>query len=94
LARFKAARRGHGIIALAFDEGYDAAVIPTKGTKSLTRQTVQRVKADFAPFLADDQVQVCDIMQLPELTGYEPAQKLIFGRQKRGRQHEAASSSV
>jgi hypothetical protein len=67
-----------GIIALAFDEGYDAAVILTKGTKSLARQTVQRVKTDFAPFIADDQVQVYDIMQLVELTGYELAQKLIF----------------
>lgn len=67
-----------GIIALAFDEGYDIAVILTKGTKSLARQTVQRVKSDFAPFIADDQVQIHDIMQLVELTGYELAQKLIF----------------
>jgi hypothetical protein len=67
-----------GIIALAFDEGYDIAVVLTKGTKSLTRQTVQRIKTDFAPFIADDQVQVYDIMQLPELTGYELSQKLIF----------------
>jgi hypothetical protein len=67
-----------GIIALAFDDGYDIAVILTKGTKSLTRQTVQRVKADFAPFIANDQVQVYDIMQLVDLTGYELAQKLIL----------------
>ena len=67
-----------GIIALAFDEGYGAAVILTKGTKSLTRQTVQRVKSDFAPFIADDRVQVYDIMQLVDLTGYELSQKLIF----------------
>jgi hypothetical protein len=67
-----------GIIALAFDEGYDAAVILTKGTRSLARQTIQRVKADFASFIADDQVQVYDIMQLVELTGYELSQKLIF----------------
>lgn len=67
-----------GIIALAFDEGYDAAIILTKGTKSLTRQTVQRVKSDFAQFIADDKVQVHDIMQFVELTGYELAQKLII----------------
>jgi hypothetical protein len=67
-----------GIIALAFDEGYDVAVILTKGTRSLARQTVQRVKADFTPFISEDQVQVYDIMQLVDLTGYELAQKLIL----------------
>jgi hypothetical protein len=62
-----------GIIAMAFDEGYDVAVILTKGTKSLAQQTVQRVKSDFAPFIAEDRVQVYDIMKLVDLTGYELA---------------------
>jgi hypothetical protein len=39
---------------------------------------VQRIKNDFATFIADDQVQVFDIMQLVDLTGYELSQKLIF----------------
>lgn len=68
-----------GVIALAFDRGYDLAVILTKGTVSLARQTLNRVRADFRPFIQADQVQVFDIMALPEnLTPYELNQKIIL----------------
>ncbi len=67
-----------GIIARAFDRGFDISVILTKGTKSLARQTLSRVKHDFAEFIATDQVQVYDIMSVPELTPYELNQKLVF----------------
>ncbi|HSY64603.1 MAG TPA: Z1 domain-containing protein [Terriglobales bacterium] len=69
-----------GVIAAAFDKGFDVAVILTKGTVSLARQTLNRVQQDFAPFLADDvdAVHVFDIMALPQLTPYELGHKLIF----------------
>lgn len=69
-----------GVIASAFDKGYDVAVILTKGTVSLAKQTLNRVQQDFAPFLADDvdSVHVFDIMALPQLTPYELGHKLIF----------------
>jgi hypothetical protein len=69
-----------GVIASAFDKGYDVAVILTKGTVSLAKQTLNRVQKDFAPFLADDvdSVHVFDIMALPQLTPYELGHKLIF----------------
>lgn len=67
-----------GIIARAFDRGFDTAIILTKGTKSLARQTHSRVKEDFSEFIERDQVQVYDIMSLPQLTPYELSQKLIF----------------
>ena len=67
-----------GIIARAFDRGYGVAIVLTKGTKSLTRQTLSRVRADFAEFIAADQVQVYDIMSMPELTPYELQQRIIF----------------
>src|SRR5262249_1034869 len=53
-----------GVIASAFDKGYDVAVILTKGTVSLAKQTLNRVQQDFAPFLSDDvdSVHVFDIM--------------------------------
>src|ERR1700677_1864287 len=41
-----------GVVASAFDQGYDVAVILTKGTVSLAKQTLNRVRQDFAPFLA------------------------------------------
>jgi hypothetical protein len=67
-----------GIIARAFDRGYDVAVILTKGTKSLARQTLSRVADDFSEFIEADRVQVYDIMSVPELTPYELAQRLVF----------------
>jgi hypothetical protein len=36
-----------GVMALAFDKGYDVAVVLTKGTVSLARQTLNRIKKDF-----------------------------------------------
>ena len=64
-------------IALAFDNGFDIAVILTKGTKALTRQTLERVRRDFARFTAQDQLQIFDIMTVPSsLAGYELNQKL------------------
>jgi hypothetical protein len=69
-----------GAIALAFDKGYDVAVVLTKGTVSLARQTLNRIKKDFRAFCDDgnDDVLVFGIMSLPKLTGYELGKKLIF----------------
>ncbi len=67
-----------GVIASAFDMGYDAAVILTKGTKSLAQQTLSRVKADFGEFIESDQIDVFDVLAVPELTPYELARKLVF----------------
>jgi hypothetical protein len=72
-----------GIIALAFDTGFDVAIILTKGTKALARQTLQRVHRDFALFEQQDLLQVFDIMTIPAgLTGYELNQKLVFVAKK------------
>ena len=68
-----------GVIGLAFDKGYGIAVILTKGTKSLAKQTIKRVREDFKTFIKSDDVQVFDIMSLPDnLTPYELNQKLIL----------------
>jgi len=67
-----------GVIARAFDRGYDIAVILTKGTKSLAEQTLSRVKEDFRDFVVTDQVEVYDILHVPDLTPYELTHKLIF----------------
>lgn len=67
-----------GVIARAFDRGYDIAVILTKGTKSLAEQTLSRVREDFREFIIADQVDVFDILTVPDLTPYELNRKLIF----------------
>jgi hypothetical protein len=72
-----------GVIALVFDNGFDVAIILTKGTKALARQTLARVRREFAQFHTDDQLQIHDIMTVPAgLTGYELSQKLIFVAKK------------
>lgn len=68
-----------GAVALAFDNGTDIAIVLTKGTKALARQTLERVRREFAVFTGQDQLQVHDIMTVPSgLTGWELDQKLIF----------------
>ncbi len=71
------------VTALAFDNGFDIAVVLTKGTKALSEQTVTRVKKDFSTFVQTDKLQVFDVMNVPEtLTPYELNQKLIFVSKK------------
>lgn len=72
-----------GIIAKAFDEGYDIAVILTKGTKTLSKQTVARLETDFADFISADEVAVYDIMNMPDrLAASERKRKLIIVAKK------------
>ncbi|HLL05284.1 MAG TPA: Z1 domain-containing protein [Myxococcaceae bacterium] len=67
-----------GIIARCFDLGYDVAVVLTKGTTSLARQTLIRIQNDFRELIQADEVQVYDIMSLPKLTPYDLNRKLIL----------------
>lgn len=68
-----------GIMALAFDRGYDVAIILTKGTKALVSQTVRRMEKDFSEFIEQDMAEVFDIMHMPDnLTAYERSKKLII----------------
>src|SRR5580658_963634 len=54
-----------GIIARAFDRGFDMAVVFTKGTKTLSAQTVARLTYDLREFIDEDEMLVFDIMQPP-----------------------------
>ncbi|MDA1315574.1 MAG: hypothetical protein O2968_19775 [Acidobacteria bacterium] len=67
-----------GIIARCFDRGFDVAVVLTKGTKSLAQQTLSRVKEDFREFIDAEEIQVEDIMSIPDLTPYELNKKLVL----------------
>ena len=72
-----------GVIARAFDRGYDVAIVLTKGTKTLSAQTVARITSDFADFVNDDEVAVFDIMKMPpRLTKSERARKIIIVAKK------------
>lgn len=72
-----------GIIALAFDNSYDMAVILTKGTKALAEQTMRRLRRDFHELVEDDKVQIHDILIFPDyLPKWVLNQKLIVVAKK------------
>jgi hypothetical protein len=68
-----------GIIALAFDNDYDMAIILTKGTKALAQQTYERLESDLSDFVKDDKVQIFDILHIPgNLPKWILKQKIIM----------------
>jgi len=71
-----------GIIAKSFDDGYDIALVLTKGTKTLAKQTVSRISKDFKEFV-DEELFISDIMDMPErLTRAEVNKKIIIVAKK------------
>lgn len=72
-----------GVITRAFDRGYEIALVFTKGTKTLAKQTVQRISHDFQDFIDDEELMVFDIMQMPDrLTQSELKRKLVIVAKK------------
>jgi hypothetical protein len=72
-----------GVIALAFDNEYDFAIVLTKGTSPLSEQTIKRLNKDLSEFVSDKLMQIHDIMTFPKnLTKYELNQKLIIVAKK------------
>lgn len=68
-----------GVMGQAFDNGYSISIVLTKGTKALAKQTLERIRNEFSPFVEDDELQVYDIMQVPNhLTKYQLNKKLVF----------------
>ena len=75
-----------GVIARAFDRGFDMAIVLTKGTKTLSAQTVRRLEGDFAEFIQDDEFLVVDIMNLPgTLRRSELRRKVVIVAKKQAR---------
>ncbi len=68
-----------GVMALAFDKGFDICVVFTKGTRALAEQTCRRLDSEFREFIEDDIIKVYDIMNMPDqLTPYLRRQKIIL----------------
>lgn len=73
-------RTFEGIMALAFDNGYDIVIILTKNNVPLAMQTLKRVNRDFAEFVSKDQLLAFDIMDIKQhgLTPYQANQKIVL----------------
>ena len=67
------------IIGLSFDRGVDIAIVITKGTKALVKQTIMRMKHDYRFFKASDRlsqrttINIFDVMDLKR-HGLKPTQ--------------------
>ncbi|WP_434987414.1 Z1 domain-containing protein [Pseudomonas protegens] len=81
-----------GIIARAFDEDYDIALVLTKGTKTLAQQTVSRISGDFKPFIDDEQIIIFDIMNFNKLTRPDLKKKIIIVAKKEIKNLERVST--
>jgi hypothetical protein len=78
-----------GVIARAFDRGFDISVVFTKGTKTLSAQTVARLASDLREFIDEDEILVFDIMQPPgKLTKSEQRRKLVIVAKKQAKNLE------
>lgn len=61
-----------GVIALAFDNGFDMVFILSKNSKSLINQIVSRMKKEFKEFISSYEVVVSDIMKSnTRISGYQ-----------------------
>ena len=84
-----------GLMALAFDNGFDYIFILTKNNKALVEQTYKRMRKEFKTFIDQDKVDVNDIMKLQdELTPYELDKKLIIIAKKQKDNLHRISSSI
>lgn len=72
-----------GITAAAFDTGFDVAVVLTKGTRTLAKQTVNRIRKEFSVFRDAEELEVHDIMSVPNLSEWEiEEQRLVLVAKK------------
>jgi len=78
-----------GVIAAAFDRDFDIALVVTKGTKTLSAQTVARLSGEFKEFIDNDEVLVLDIMNVPgKLAQSELKRKIVIVAKKQKRNLE------
>jgi hypothetical protein len=71
------------ILAVAFDNGFDIAIILSKNSRALIEQTYKRLRGEFASFLDDGNLEIYDIMHAPEKFGkFELESKLMFVAKK------------
>jgi hypothetical protein len=71
------------ILALAFDNGFDIAIVLSKNSKALIEQTAKRLNAEFSTFIDDGELEIYDIMHTPDSFGaFELESKLIFVAKK------------
>lgn len=68
-----------GVLSLAFDNGYDLAIVLTKNSNALAKQTTARMHSEFSEFVDEDLLDIYDIMMTPDnLSKFELNKKMIL----------------
>ena len=68
-----------GLMALAFDNGFDMVFILTKNSSALVEQTRKRMNKEFERAVSDDDVEIFDIINMEnDLSKYELGKKLVI----------------
>src|SRR5438045_1118150 len=57
------------ILALAFDNGFDVAIVLSKNSRALIEQTAKRLNSEFSMFIDDGELEIYDIMHAPSSFG-------------------------
>ena len=71
------------ILALAFDNGFDIAIVLSKNSRPLIQQTYKRLGAEFSTFVQDGEMNIYDIMECPDsFSAFELEAKMIFVAKK------------
>lgn len=71
------------IMALAFDNGFDIAIVLSKNSRPLIQQTYQRLRSEFSGFIKEGDLEVYDIMSAPQsFSKFELDSKLVFVAKK------------
>lgn len=71
------------VLALAFDNGFDIAIVLSKNSKALTQQTYKRLSKDFEMFVEEEELEIYDVMSAPKTFGkFDLESKLIFVAKK------------
>lgn len=70
-------------LALAFDNGFDIAIVLSKNSRALLEQTIKRLSSEFSMFINDCELEIYDILHAPEKFGaFELESKLVFVAKK------------
>jgi hypothetical protein len=54
------------ILALAFDNDFDIAIVLSKNSRALIEQTAKRLNSEFTMFIDDGELEIYDIMHAPD----------------------------
>lgn len=71
------------VLANAFDNGFDIAIVLSKNSRALIEQTAKRLNSEFSMFTDEGELEIYDIMHAPTVFGaFELESKLIFVAKK------------